>query len=99
MWLALRRNLDNWRKTDAVIDHSRRPRRHLRGVYYAALWVLWVLTGTLFYAYAPKSVSAVISFSIYVLVLHFASPMLYQTLIILCMFSPSPIIYLHVLTY
>jgi hypothetical protein len=58
MWLALRRKLDKWRQTDAVIDHNSRPRRHLRGAYYAALWALWVLTGTLFYAYAPKSVSA-----------------------------------------
>ena len=61
MWLALRRKLDKWRQTDAVIDHTHRPRRHLRGAYYAALWALWVLTGTLFYAYAPESVSATTS--------------------------------------
>lgn len=55
MWLNLRHQFDQWRKTEANVGHGNRPRRHLRGAYYAALWALWVLTGTLFYAYAPES--------------------------------------------
>lgn len=55
MWLTLQEWLKKHSKNTAVIGAGRRPRRSLSGRDYARLWLLWVLAGTIFYAFAPGS--------------------------------------------